>query len=489
MIKAISFLSKICMSAGILLHLQAITSIRASAQNLIPNPSFELLNTCPTGWHEGFPFPSNGSGTFATDWYMPSIGTSDYFNACASQTPTPPQVIAVSTPYQYSEYQVPRTGGAYAGGILERTHCEYIQSPLLRPLPSGHRIYTSFWINSRNSSCGGADQIGAYFSTNPIELPLAMVLPFTPQIESPPNVIYYDTLNWMQVSDTFTATGDEQWVTFGFFKPYDELNKQIVCSDAGFGIGYFYYYYDDICVLDIDGAASFTRTRDTSLCNNASIDIMARPGEAYFWSNGSNGSSITITEPGTYWVTSVNSEECTILRDTIKVTEERTIIPLNIGRDTVICNEKEITLNAQHQNFSDYIWSNGATTPSISVSAPGTYWVRAAAECALGLDSIFIATAEDCNQCLLFPNAFSPNDDGRNDIFKPSVFCDIAGYKLDIYNRFGQLVFTSNNPQNGWDGNYNGVRADIGIYYFNAIFQNRNGSKMQKVMGDLSLIW
>jgi hypothetical protein len=87
------------------------------------------------------------------------------------------------------------------------------------------------------------------------------------------------------------------------------------------------------------------------------------------------------------------------------------------------------------------------------------------------------------------PMLFSPNNDRRNDLFKPSVLCDVAGYKIAIYNRFGQLVFSSNNVESGWDGNYNGKKADVGVYYFNVIFQNRNSSKMQKIMGDLSLIW
>lgn len=489
MIKAIFSRVRLVRAAGVLLYLQALTTLQAGAQNLIPNPSFESMNACPTGWHEGFPFPSSGSPTFSTDWYMPSAGTSDYFNACAPQTPIPPLSIAVSTPSQFMDYQLPRTGVAYAGAILNNLHCEYIQSPLMSPLPAGHRIFTSFWINSRNSSCGGADQIGAYFSVNPIELPSAMILPFSPQIESQPNVIYYDTLNWMQVSDTFTAAGNEQWVTFGFFKPYSELNKNIVCPNGGFGIGDFYYFYDDICVLDIDGPASLIQTKDTSLCGNQPIDLSAQPGEAYFWSNGSHEPTISITQAGTYWVTTVDARQCVLRRDTIKVTDASTVIPLNIGSDTIICDEKQITLNAQHQNFSDYIWSTGATTPSISVSAPGTYWVRATADCSSGLDSISIAAAEDCNQCLFFPNAFSPNNDRRNDLFKPSVLCDVGGYKIAIYNRFGQLVFSSNNVESAWDGNYNGKKADVGVYYFNVIFQNRNSSKMQKIMGDLSLIW
>lgn len=460
-----------------------------AAQNLIPNPSFELMNACPTGWHEGFPFPSNGGPTFAMDWYMPSVGTSDYFNACAPEIPTQP-MLPVSVPFQFVNYQVPRTGNGYAGGILNSSHCEYIESPLTSPLGQGHRIYASFWINSQNFSCGGADQIGIYFSQNAIEMPNTMFLNmFTPQIESPPNVIFYDTLNWMKISGSFIAAGNERWATFGFFKPWNDLNKQIVCSDGGFGIGNLYYYYDDVCVLDIDGPTPYTQTIDTSLCGNQSLTFTARAGAEYFWSDGSTNAQLTITQPGTYWVTIVNADECTFIRDTIIVRDASTIIPLNIHKDTIICEAKEITLTVQHSNFNEYTWSTGETTASINVNQPGTYWVKATTDCSLGLDTVMITKGANCDQCLVFPNAFSPNNDGRNDEFKPVIFCDVVGFKMDIFNRYGQLVYSTTKAADGWDGRFQSKMADVGVYFYHASFLNKNSSEVQTVKGDISLIW
>ncbi len=66
------------------------------------------------------------------------------------------------------------------------------------------------------------------------------------------------------------------------------------------------------------------------------------------------------------------------------------------------------------------------------------------------------------------PNAFSPNQDGFNDVFLPlfSSSCAVNTYKLKIFNRWGALVFESDNPQNGWNGKYSGEDAPQGVYMY-----------------------
>lgn len=66
------------------------------------------------------------------------------------------------------------------------------------------------------------------------------------------------------------------------------------------------------------------------------------------------------------------------------------------------------------------------------------------------------------------PNAFSPNQDGFNDVFIPffSSGCAVNSYKLKIFNRWGALVFESDNPQNGWNGKASGEDAPQGVYMY-----------------------
>ncbi len=87
-----------------------------------------------------------------------------------------------------------------------------------------------------------------------------------------------------------------------------------------------------------------------------------------------------------------------------------------------------------------------------------------------------------------FPNAFSPNGDSHNNTFRiiTSNYDKIQDYTLNIYNRWGQLVYTSNDPSNGWDGTFNGQPAEIATYFYYARFKTNN--KEQTVKGDLTLV-
>ena len=64
-----------------------------------------------------------------------------------------------------------------------------------------------------------------------------------------------------------------------------------------------------------------------------------------------------------------------------------------------------------------------------------------------------------------FPNAFSPNDDGINDFFAGSGFGS-KDFKLTVFNRYGQVQFTTSNPGESWNGKYNGHRVPLGTYIY-----------------------
>ncbi len=74
---------------------------------------------------------------------------------------------------------------------------------------------------------------------------------------------------------------------------------------------------------------------------------------------------------------------------------------------------------------------------------------------------------------VIIPNAFSPNGDGLNDIFyAQGIFIqNLTGkpaldYMLRVYNRWGELLFETNDINKGWDGNYKGEAAEIGVYIY-----------------------
>lgn len=87
------------------------------------------------------------------------------------------------------------------------------------------------------------------------------------------------------------------------------------------------------------------------------------------------------------------------------------------------------------------------------------------------------------------PNAFSPNGDGRNDVFRPVFKIDRA-YTIDhftVYNRYGQLIYTTSNMNSGWDGYYRGRLQDQGVYYYIVKIKFMDGSE-KTLKGDVTLI-
>jgi len=112
-----------------------------------------------------------------------------------------------------------------------------------------------------------------------------------------------------------------------------------------------------------------------------------------------------------------------------------------------------------------FLWSTGSREPDIHGLPNGNYAVRVndVNNCS---DSLTAEVAYD-NCCKpVIPNAFSPNSDGKNDIFYIIYKGDIVLREFSIYNRYGQQVFTTSDITQGWDGYFHGERLEIGSYYY-----------------------
>jgi gliding motility-associated-like protein len=90
------------------------------------------------------------------------------------------------------------------------------------------------------------------------------------------------------------------------------------------------------------------------------------------------------------------------------------------------------------------------------------------------------------------PNAFSPNDDGVNDVFKLFVNNDVTilSFQLIIHDRWGNLIFQSTDSELGWDGSHKGNRAnpDTYIYAYTIEYEDENGVGRQVNGGTVNLL-
>jgi len=206
---------------------------------------------------------------------------------------------------------------------------------------------------------------------------------------------------------------------------------------------------------------------DTMLCTGTSIMLAPRDVvgiTSYLWQDGSTNPQLQIDQPGLYWLQATNS--CGTFRDSIVVTEKK-LANVTLGPVNELCEYDTLHI----QNLLDeagytYTWSDNTTGKFMVVQAPGKYWGDVNNVCGVKRDSIIITEkVNNCDCNVYVPTGFTPNNDGKNDLLKVFPKCPITG-ELSIYNRWGQLVFKTNDLQKGWNGIYNSISQATGVYIY-----------------------
>jgi gliding motility-associated-like protein len=101
---------------------------------------------------------------------------------------------------------------------------------------------------------------------------------------------------------------------------------------------------------------------------------------------------------------------------------------------------------------------------------------------------VFVKSGRECEIVIRVPNAFSPNGDGLNDHFQPYTE-NVRNFTMNIYNRSGQLVFTSGNPTAGWDGTYQGSPCPVENYVYLIVYESSHAPpKNSTLTGNVVLV-
>lgn len=203
-------------------------------QNLVPNPSFEDITSCPPYF-----------GEFnVVDWTSPNTASPDLFHSCSNGN--------AGVPQNAFGWQYPRTGDAYVGGHTSdfggNNGREYIQCQLISPMVQGEKYEVIFFVSRTDSSTKACDNIGAYFSTNAISSSNTLNFNVVPQVVSAPQSPIKNDTGWVQIIDTITAFDNYQYLTIGVFT--DDANTNWIPVQGGWE-DEAHYYYDDISVKQI----------------------------------------------------------------------------------------------------------------------------------------------------------------------------------------------------------------------------------------------
>jgi len=307
--------------------------LKSKSQNLVPNPSFEQHSDCSTILVNN-----------AISWCFSSCGFScGYLNVCHidSYNKTPRQYVDNC----FQSYQMPRSGVAYGEfGISISTSQQesgHPQIALIDTLKAGEIYCVTYYVSMWNNAKYSFDKLGALLTPTPFPcsipgqgtptVPIAGL--YTPQIISTPGLALEDTINWMEISGSFTAIGNEAYLTLGdFFLKNQHYIKNSYPNCNGLAE----YYVDDVSVELVEIAKA---KNDTLIYATDSVVIGNNSSEAALFSwQPTTGLSCTNcpnpkASPSVTTTYTVTKTECTsVTSDVMTITVSPTgINELNIN--------------------------------------------------------------------------------------------------------------------------------------------------------------
>jgi gliding motility-associated-like protein len=217
--------------------------VSVDAQNLIYNGSFEEYYSCPVSNDLG-----NGQLELAKGWWKPTLGTSDYFNACNNGV--------VSVPSNFWGFQPAQEGQGYIGLVPIEYYSgsnllglEYVQTKLIEKLVPCNEYTFSMFVSLANKSKYAFGDLSVMFSANQTNENTTSTISLIPQFtnESLPII---DTMEWVQISFNYIATGFEQYLTIGY-KDSDFNGDTVLIQDINPGYVYSYYYFDNVSLTSL----------------------------------------------------------------------------------------------------------------------------------------------------------------------------------------------------------------------------------------------
>jgi len=194
---------------------------------------------------------------------------------------------------------------------------------------------------------------------------------------------------------------------------------------------------------------------------------------------------ITLSQSGTYVLTVSDTINCVESKNFELIVSPLPIIAL-ADQDTIYA-EPGFILDAG-SGYASYLWNTGDTTSSIQIYQEGIYAVEvASAHNCKSADAVTILWG---GGSFYLPNAFTPNGDGLNDVFKPVENYDLVRtYQLTIYSRWGELMFETGDISQGWDGTFKGIPVPGGSYIYRIVFTAYpDYSKQQVVTGNVVVV-
>jgi gliding motility-associated-like protein len=358
----------------------------------------------------------------------------------------------------------------------------------------GEGLHTITLISTRATGCNLADTAEMQLYVEALEKPLLQLsdtflcdpVPVTLRADVS-NINSFMGFQWEPSNAILSGAGTDEVVV----DPGVASNITVYISNAAIGacvdtaMGTVHINLFDYSVMSAHPA-------DTSICPGDTITLQATGGTVYTWAPAE-----TLEEPNKAktraWPGEAKEYTVRIQNDSGCVTEREVHIAIkpmplvDAGKDKIIRYGTSVIL----EGFApgDFYWGPAGAVaqpnilrPEVAPLTTTTYYLHThTGEGCVNMDSVTVYVTE-----AMLPNAFSPNGDGLNDVFRPVIMNQwVELGDFSIYNRYGQRVYYSRDIQEGWDGTYNGQPAELATYFYIITF--KIGDKSYTHKGDVTL--
>lgn len=236
----------------------------------------------------------------------------------------------------------------------------------------------------------------------------------------------------------------------------------------------------DTINISVNSRATFIAPESKTICKGAFVQLNGNNGNAfqYTWSPASYLNNAAIINPVAnppFSITYTLNIYDNICKNDSSFIVNVLVLPAPTVKATksndLNCNKPFAQLHAS--GASNYTWTPSYALSNDSIANPvanpavtTTYYVNATdSTTCVGTDSVTVV-ADFKNHGIILPNSFTPNNDGLNDCFGIKYYRDVQNLEFIIFNRYGIVVFKTNNTADCWDGNYKGKPADQGSYVY-----------------------
>lgn len=231
-------------------------------------------------------------------------------------------------------------------------------------------------------------------------------------------------------------------------------------------------------------------SQTTSICEGESVTLVSDGVGTLTWSTGANTDTLVVSPTTSTWYVSTYSNSCGSVSDSVQVT----VNPLptaEAGDSVTIGLGTSTTLNGT--GGTSYTWTPPGTLdcstcadPLATPDATTTYFLTVTdANGCMDVDSVTVIVNTDFD--VFLPNVFSPDGDGRNDVFYVRG-SGIATLEFVIYDRWGSKMFESSSVDQGWDGTYKGTPVNNGVYVYYVRATGFNSSEPTELKGNVTVL-